>query len=148
MNAPFCFDSVQISNFTVFSTSLALLVSLFISKCIRINDILICVLATAFYFGSTFFLMFGKSLIHIYMFSVVVSPYELEYSYVRSIVSKSVGKDELSDALSLILMAETITIFMGSAVFQYIYSSTVSGGITVLLWIAGGILLASTVCHM
>ena len=148
MNAPFCFDPIEISNFSVFSTIISLLVSLFISKFVRVNDLLICILSTASYFGAVFCYIFGSSTRDIYLASVIGSPAGLEYGYVRSIVSKSVERDEVADALSLILIVDTIIGVTASIVFQILYSQIVSKGITILFSFSNGFVLIALICHM
>lgn len=148
MNAPFCFDSVQISNFSVFSTLISLMVSLFISKFIRVNDLIICIISTASYFSAVFCYIFGRSTYDIYLSSVIGSPAGLEYGYVRSIVSKSVEKNEVADALSFILIIDTIIGVVASVVFQILYESIVSKGISILFSFSNGFILIALVCHM
>lgn len=148
MNAPFCFDSIQISNFSVFATVLSLFVSLLISKFIRVNDVIICILSTLSYFVSIFFFILAQDATFIYLGSAIASPAGLEYGYVRSIVSKSVAKEEVADALSLILIVDTIGGVAASMVFQILYASIVSNGITTLFSFANGFVLIATICHV
>lgn len=148
MNAPFCFDSIQISNFSVFATVLSLFVSLLISKFIRVNDVIICILSTLSYFVSIFFFILAQDATFIYLGSAISSPAGLEYGYVRSIVSKSVAKEEIADALSLILIVDTIGGVVASMVFQILYASIVSNGITTLFSFANGFVLIATICHV
>jgi hypothetical protein len=148
MNAPFCFDSVQISHFTVFSIGASLLVSLLISKFIHINDILICIFSVASYFGSLFCYIFGNSTYYIYIGSLVNAPSALEYFYARSIISKSVDKSEVSDALSLILIVDTVITVVASIVFQLLYSKIVASGVMFLFWLSSAAVLLALICHM
>jgi hypothetical protein len=71
----------------------------------------------------------------------------LEYGYVRSIVSKSVDKSEIADALSLILIVDTIIAVVASVVFQVFYAHIVSQGVAVLFYFSGAFILATLVIH-
>lgn len=148
MNAPFCFDSIQISNFSVFSTILSLFVSLLISKFIRVNDIIICILSTISQFASVFCYIYAKDPYYIFLGSAIASPAGLEYGYVRSIVSKSVARHEVADALSLILIVDTIVGVAASVIFQVLYASVVSTGLTSLFAFSNGFVLMAVICHM
>lgn len=148
MNAPYCFDSIQISNFSVFSTVVSLLVSLLISKFVRVNDLIICILATASYFAAVFCYIFGGTTYDIYLASVIGSPAGLEYGYVRSIVSKSVERDEVGDALSLILIIDTFIGVAASIIFQILYSQIVAKGASFLFSFSNGFILIALICHM
>lgn len=67
MNAPYCFDSVQISNYSVFATVISLVMSLLVSKFVKINDLLICILSIASYFASVICYIYGNSVFDIYL---------------------------------------------------------------------------------
>ena len=67
MNSPFCFDSVDISNYSVFSTVVSLIMSLFVSKLLKINDILICILSVTSCFASMFCYIFGTTQDYLYL---------------------------------------------------------------------------------
>lgn len=148
MNAPYCFDSVQISNYSVFSTLISLLMSLFVSKFVKINDVLVCIFSVASYFASVLCYIYGNSIYHIYIGAIIASIAGLEYGYVRSIVSKSVEKSEVSDALSLILIVDTIIAVASSVLFPILYSSIVSKGIGILFSFSNGFILIALICHM
>ena len=72
----------------------------------------------------------------------------LEYGYVRSIVSKSVEKHEVSDALSLILIVDTIVAVFAMSLFPVLYSNVVSKGISILFSFSNGFILITLICHM
>lgn len=148
MNAPYCFDSVQISNYSVFSTVISLFMSLFVSKFIKINDVLICILSVGSYFASVLCYIYGNSIYHIYLGAIIASIAGLEYGYVRSIVSKSVEKNEVADALSLILIVDTFIAVVSSVIFPVLYSSIVSKGIGILFSFSNGFVLMAFICHM
>lgn len=67
MNAPYCFDSVLISKFSVFATVVSLIASFGVSKFLRVNDLLICLVSVASYFSSLLFYMFGNKILHIFL---------------------------------------------------------------------------------
>lgn len=67
MNAPYCFDSVQISNYSVFSTIVSLVASLVVSKFVKINDVLICFLSVMSYFVSVMLYVYGNSIFYLYV---------------------------------------------------------------------------------
>jgi hypothetical protein len=148
MNTPFCFDSVQISNYTVFATLVSLFMSLMVSKFLKINDVLICILSVASYFGSVFCYIYGTTPHYIYLGAVIGSISGLEYGYVRSIVSKSVEKHEVADALSLILIVDTCIAVVSNVLFPILYSSIVSNGIGILLAFSNGFILMAMIFHM
>lgn len=72
----------------------------------------------------------------------------LEYGYVRSIVSKSVEKDEVADALSLILIVDTFIGVVSMVLFPILYSHIVSKGISILFSFSNGFVLMALICHM
>jgi len=148
MNAPFCFDSIDISNFSVFSTVLSLVVSLLVSKFKRVKDLLICIVSVASFFASVFCYIYGTNIYYVYLGAAISSLAGLEYGYVRSIVSKSVDKKEVADALSLILIVDTIIAVVSSIVFPIFYSKTVSKGVGLLFGFSNGFILITLICHM
>lgn len=148
MNAPFCFDSIDISNFSVFSTVLSLVVSLFVSKFIKVSDLLICIVSVASFFGSVFCYIYGGNSFYVYLGAGISSLAGLEYGYVRSIISKSVDKKEVADALSLILIVDTVIAVVSSIVFPIFYSKTVSKGIGLLFGFSNGFILIALICHV
>jgi hypothetical protein len=176
MNRPFCFDSIDLSNYSVFATIVSLCMSLLVSKLLNINDLIICILSVGSYMASLFcyiyatnsnFIYLGKFLllfwfiffssfniviryylVFFYIIGAVVSSIAgLEYGYVRSIVSKSVDKSEVADALSLILIVDTIIAVVASVVFQVFYAHIVSQGVAVLFYFSGAFVLATLVIH-
>lgn len=148
MNEPFCFDSIEISHYVVFATLVSLVASLFVSKLFKVNDVLICILSVASYFASVFCYIFGNTSFYIYVGAVVASLSGLEYGYARSIVSKSVEKHEVGDALSLILIVDTIIAVVSSILFPILYSRIVSTGLSFLFSFSNGFVLMAMICHM
>jgi MFS family permease len=67
MNAPFCFNAVQISQFSVFATIVSLSVSFFVSKFVRVNDLLICLVSVASYFAALLCYIYGNTIFHVYL---------------------------------------------------------------------------------
>jgi hypothetical protein len=76
MNAPFCYDSVLISKFSVFATEKVLykptvcfidIASFGVSKFFNFNDLLICLVSFASYFSSLLFYMFGNKILHVFL---------------------------------------------------------------------------------
>lgn len=67
MNAPYCFDSIAISHYSIFSTVFALVMSLFVSKFIRVNEVIICIISVASYFASVFCYIYGTDVNYIYL---------------------------------------------------------------------------------
>ncbi len=67
MNAPYCFDSIAISHYSIFSTVFALFMSLFVSKFIRVNDVIICIISVGSYFASVFCYIYGSDVNYIYL---------------------------------------------------------------------------------
>lgn len=67
MNKPFCFDSIAISNYTVFSTVVSLVMSLVVSKFIKINDLLICIFSTLSYMLGLLCYTYGSATADIYL---------------------------------------------------------------------------------
>jgi hypothetical protein len=67
MNAPYCFDSVLISKFSVFATVVSLIASFGVSKFFKVNDLLICLVSVASYFSSLLFYMFGNKILHVFL---------------------------------------------------------------------------------
>jgi hypothetical protein len=67
MNAPFCFDAVQISQYFVLFTISSLLVSFFVSKYVRVNDLLVCLASAASFLSAFFLYMYGNSAFYIYL---------------------------------------------------------------------------------
>ena len=148
MNKPFCFDSIDISNYTIFGTVVSLIASLFVSKFIKVNDLLICIASVASYFASVFCYIYGSNWHHIYLGSLVQSISSLEFGYVRSIVSKSMTKAEVSDAFSLMLIVDTFVAVVAAILFPIIYSKMVSNGLTNLFIFSNGFILLALIFHM
>ncbi|RNA16674.1 proton-coupled folate transporter-like [Brachionus plicatilis] len=148
MNKPYCFDSVQISNYSVFATIVSLVASLLVSKFLKVNDLIICILSVLSYFVSVLCYIFGNSTDYIYLGAVVASISGLEYGYIRSIVSKSVEKNEVADALSLILIVDTFVAVVSNVLFPILYSTIVSKGINILFAFSNGFVLIALVCHI
>ncbi|CAF0897110.1 unnamed protein product [Brachionus calyciflorus] len=148
MNKPYCFDSVEISNYSVFATVISLVASLFVSKFFKVNDLIICILSVLSYFLSVLCYIFGDSTFYVYLGAIVASISGLEYGYVRSIVSKSVEKNEVADALSLILIVDTFIAVVANVLFPILYSSIVSKGINILFAFSNGFILIALICHV
>lgn len=148
MNAPFCFDSIEISNYTVFSTVVSLVMCLFVSKYVPINDLLVCILSAGSFFVSVFFYIFGTSVFDIYLGALISSVANLEFGYVKSIVSKSVEKHEVADALSLILIVDTFMAVFSMILFPILYAKFVSQGIQILFIFANVFVFITILCHM
>ena len=121
---------------------------LFVSKFIRINDLLICAFSCASYFASIFCYIFGHSKFYIYLGSVVKSISGLQYGYARSIISKSMAKGDVSDALSLIMIVDTIVLVVSTILFPIIYSNIVAQGISLLFYFSNGFILLSLCLNM
>lgn len=134
MNWPYCFDPIEISKYQVFSTLVSLIFSMIVSKFIRVNDLIICCLSVLSFFGSVFFYIYGNSAIYIYAGALVSSIAGLQYTYARSIVSKSVSKTEVSDALCLILIVDTFIGVISIIIFPVIYSKLVSTSVVAIFW--------------
>ena len=148
MNAPYCFDSVAISTYTIFSTLVSLVACLFVSRFVRVNDMLICSLSCFSFFASVFCYIYGNSTFYIYLGSVVASVSGLQYGYARSIVSKSMAKHEVSDALSLIIIVDTVVSVVSLVIFPVFYSALVSQGIGMIFIFANGFVLLSLCLNM
>lgn len=67
MNKPFCFDSIEISNYTIFSTLTSLVMTLLVSKFVKVNDLLVCIISIGTYFLSVFCYIYGDSIAYIYL---------------------------------------------------------------------------------
>lgn len=67
MNVPFCWDSVYISSYAVFSTVTQVVSVLFVSKLIQINDILICIASCFSNFVSLFVYASASKTLDIYI---------------------------------------------------------------------------------
>ena len=100
MDYPLCFDSIARSNYSIFSQAVSIVLSSLVSKLLRINDMLICMLAVGTYATSFLCLVFGKSTLYIYICSILASLVGLQYGFVKSAVSKSMNSHEVADALS------------------------------------------------
>ena len=148
MNTPYCFDSVQISNYSVYSTIVSLVASLLVSRFLKVNDLIICILSVLSYFVSVLCYIFGNTTSYLYLGASIASISGLEYGYIRSIVSKSVEKDEVADALSLILIVDTFIAVVSNVLFPILYSSIVSKGISILFAFSNGFVLIALICHM
>lgn len=148
MNAPYCFDSVDISTFSIFTTVVSLFGCLFVSKFIQVNDMLICAASCFSFFASIFCYILGNSTFYIYLGSVIASISGLQYGYARSIVSKSMAKHEVSDALSLIIIVDTIVSVVSLIIFPVFYSAIVSQGVNLIFLFANGFVLLSLCLNM
>lgn len=148
MNSPFCFDSIEISKYQVFSTLVSLTFSLIVSKFIRVNDLIICCLSVLSYFGSVFFYIYGNSVIYIYAGALVSSIAGLQYTYARSIVSKSVEKSEVSDALCLILIVDTFIGVLSIIIFPIIYSKLVTNSVATIFWFSNFFILLTFILNL
>jgi len=67
---------------------------------------------------------------------------------VRSIVSKSVEKHEVSDALSFILIIDTFIAVVSTIIFPILYSKVVSSGIAILFKVSNAFILAALILHV
>ena len=148
MNAPFCFDSIAISTYSIFATLVSLVMSLLVSKFLKINDVLICIASVGSFFASVFCYIYGLTPFYIYLGSVIGSISSLEFGYARSIISKSMSKSEVSDALSLLLIIDTFIAVVGATVFPILYSRMVSTGLTGLFVFSNLFVLIALVLHM
>ncbi len=148
MNKPFCFDSIEISKYQIFSGIVSLIFSLIVSKFLKINDLLICCMAVFTYFGSVFFYIYGSSIIYIYAGALVSSISMLQFTYARSVVSKSVAKEEVSDALCLIILVDTFISVLSVILFPMIYSKIVSKGVTNLFWFSNSIIFVAFILNV
>lgn len=148
MNSPFCFDSIEISKYSVFSTFVQLVFSMIISKFLRINDLIICCFSVLSLFSSVFFYIYGNSAIYIYAGALISSIAGLQCTYARSIVSKSVAKSEVSDALCLVLLVDTFIAVLSNIVFPVLYAKIVSKGITLLFWFSNFFILIALLLNM
>lgn len=148
MNAPYCFDSIEISQFSIFTTVVSLVMCLFVSKFIRINDMIICAVSCTSYFASIFCYVYGDSKFFVYLGSAVASLGSLQYGYARSIVSKSMGKAEVSDALSLILIVDTIVAVLSLIIFPVFYSKIVAKGINLIFYFSNVFVLIALLLNI
>lgn len=67
MNKPLSMDSIAISNYTVFGTVITLTSCLFVSRLIKLNDLIICIFSCLSFFTSLFFYIYGSSVTCIYL---------------------------------------------------------------------------------
>ena len=67
-----------------------------------------------------------------YLAAIISSIAGLEFGYIRSVISKSVDKKEVSDALSFILIVDTFIAVVSTIVYPILYSFVVSMGIKYL----------------
>ena len=148
MNEPYCFDSIDISNYTLFSTVVSLVMSLLVSKCFRVNDLLICILSVLSHFASIFCYIFGETNYYIYLGSIISSIAGLEYGYVRSIVSKSFSKQQVPDALSLIVTVDTFINVVSVIVFPIMYAKLVSTNVKIIFYIINAVNLVVLFLHL
>lgn len=121
---------------------------LVVSKFIRTNDLLICIISCTSYFASVFCYVYGDSKFYLYLGSMVASLGSLQYGYARSIVSKSMGKAEVSDALSLILIVDTIVSVLSIIIFPVFYSKIVSKGINLIFYFSNIFVLMALLLNM
>ena len=120
-----------------------------VSRFLKINDIIICTFAAASYFASVFCYIYGKSVFYIYVGAMIASTSSLHYAYARSIVSKCMrSPNEVSDALSLILIVDTFIAVVSVIVFPILYSSIVSQGIDVLFFFSNAFVGLAVVLNM
>ena len=101
INNPFCFDSVDISYFNAYTTILSIVACFVVARFVRLPDLAICIMAVSSQMFAFLFFIFGKTTVFIYIGSAVSSIYILQFGYVQSIISKSMHKSEISDALAL-----------------------------------------------
>jgi hypothetical protein len=142
MNAPFCWDPIEISTFSLFNTVLNLFLSLMISKFCKVNDILIMITSAFTYFFSLIIYGYAKTSVLLYVAAGVSAISGLEFGYTRSIVSKLVTNYEISDALTLISVVDTTTAVMASIMVPYIYGKMVSDLVSfIFFWLAGIVLV-------
>jgi len=132
----------------IFSGIVSLIFSLIVSKFLKINDLLICCMAVFTYFGSVFFYIYGSSIIYIYAGALVSSISMLQFTYARSVVSKSVAKEEVSDALCLIILVDTFISVLSVILFPMIYSKIVSKGVTNLFWFSNSIIFVAFILNV
>ncbi len=121
---------------------------MFVSKFIRINDLLINVFSCGSYFASIFCYVYGNSRFYVYLGSAVASISGLHYGYTRSIVSKSMAKHEVSDALSLIIIVDTFISVVSVIIFPMLYSSIVSQGIDIIFLFSNGFILLALILDL
>lgn len=148
MNEPFCFDSIAISNYSLFATVVSLTMSLVVSKFIKCNDLLICIFSVLSHFCNVFCYIYGKTPFLIYLGAVIGCISGLEYGYARSIISKSFKKEEVPDALSLIVTIDTFIGVVSVIIFPVMYAKLVSSGVEILFYICEGVILMVLLCHM
>ena len=148
MNKPFCFDSIQISNYTIFNTITSLVMTLLVSRFVKVSDLFICIISIGSYFISVFCYIYGDSVNYIYLASIISSIAGLEFGYIRSIVSKSVERREVSDALTFILIVDTFIAVVSMIIYPVLYSFAVSRGIKYLFMFSNIFVFMALVCHM
>lgn len=142
MNAPFCWDPIEISAFSLYNTVLNLFLSLLISKFCRVHDILICISSAFTNLVSLVVYGYAKTSVMVYAAAGISAIAGLEFSYARSIVSKLVTKYEISDAFTLISVVDTTTAVMANILVPYIYGKMVSDLVSfIFFWLAGIILV-------
>ena len=105
MNYPFCFDSVGLSSFTTFATIASIVACFVVSKLLRVNDLIVATLAICSLLGSYLCYIFGKTTSLIYAGAAISSISTLEFSYVKSAISKNMHPSEIADAFSLSIIA-------------------------------------------
>jgi hypothetical protein len=148
MNEPFCWDSVNISMFTVYSTVISFVLSLFVSRFIRVSDILICIISAASHLSSLILYVFATSSFFVYLGSTTAALSGLEFGYVRSLVSKLVTKHEVTDALTFIACVDTFTGVLASIIFPLLYARFVDYKIQILFYIGAGIVSITIILHV
>jgi hypothetical protein len=67
MNKPYYFDAIDISKFNIFSIVIALGGTMFVSKCIKVSDLVVCMASVMSFFIGNLFIIYGNSAFYIYM---------------------------------------------------------------------------------
>ena len=148
MNTPFCWDSVHISTFTLYTTIIHFISSVLVSRFLRVNDILTCIASAASYFATLFLYAFATNSLGIYIGSTAAAISGLEFGLARSFVSKLVTKHEVADALTFIACVDTLTSVMATIIFPFIYEKLVDSHLNILFFIAACFTLITITFHL
>ncbi|BFZ07210.1 hypothetical protein BsWGS_10249 [Bradybaena similaris] len=128
MHAPFCWDSVQIGNYSAIRTAgghfLALILYKLLQMCMAIEPI--GMLGVVFQAGALVLEAFIKVSWMFYLVPVLLIPHCLTASVIRTMFSMLAGPDHQGAVFSSISFVEALCSLVSSQIYNRIYSATVA----------------------
>ncbi|UJR32068.1 hypothetical protein I4U23_019536 [Adineta vaga] len=151
LDAPFCWSSENIGNYTALSAICCAIFSLLGMKLftrLGANDIIICTLSHLFFTASSLWIAFAQHSWQLYT-GLLISPYaDYQSSLTIPIMSTWLAPHERNHVFTLVAEVNTIVSTFGESIFNWIYAQTVAKSRNFTLFISAGLSLVAFILNI